>query len=85
MRRKDRCRVTFSIDLIERSVAVEVDEADLEAIECRPAVSWYTNALPEIGLLVCSAHLLCTLMYGQTTRRTGPQQRDLSGIEWRNV
>lgn len=31
VRRKDRCRVVFSIDLIERSVAVEVDEADLEA------------------------------------------------------
>jgi len=31
VRRKDRCRVIFSIDLIQRSVAVEVDEADLEA------------------------------------------------------
>jgi transcription termination/antitermination protein NusG len=31
VRRKDRCRVVFSIDLIMRSVAVEVDEADLEA------------------------------------------------------
>jgi len=31
VRRKDRCRVVFSIDLIQRSVAVEVDEADLEA------------------------------------------------------
>jgi len=31
LRRKDRCRVIFSIDLIMRSVAVEVDEADLEA------------------------------------------------------
>jgi transcription elongation factor/antiterminator RfaH len=31
VRRKDRCRVVFSIDLIKRSVAVEVDEADLEA------------------------------------------------------
>lgn len=31
VRRKDRCRIVFSIDLIERSVAVEVDEADLEA------------------------------------------------------
>jgi len=30
VRRKDRCRVVFSIDLIMRSVAVEVDEADLE-------------------------------------------------------
>lgn len=30
VRRKDRCRVVFSIDLIQRSVAVEVDEADLE-------------------------------------------------------
>jgi transcription antitermination factor NusG len=32
VRRKDRCRVIFSIDLIMRSVAVEVDEADLEAM-----------------------------------------------------
>jgi transcription antitermination factor NusG len=31
VRRKDRCRLIFSIDLIMRSVAVEVDEADLEA------------------------------------------------------
>ena len=31
VRRKDCCRVVFSIDLIKRSVAVEVDEADLEA------------------------------------------------------
>lgn len=31
VRRKDRCRIVFSIDLIMRSVAVEVDEADLEA------------------------------------------------------
>ncbi len=30
VRRKDRCRVVFSIDLIMRSVAVEVDEADVE-------------------------------------------------------
>jgi transcription antitermination factor NusG len=30
-RRKDRCRVVFSIDLIMRSVVVEVDEADLDA------------------------------------------------------
>ena len=30
LRRKDRCRVVFSIDLLKRSVAVEVDEADLE-------------------------------------------------------
>jgi transcription antitermination factor NusG len=32
VRRKDCCRVIFSIDLIMRSVAVEVDEADLEAL-----------------------------------------------------
>jgi hypothetical protein len=32
VRTKDRCRVVLSIDLIMRSVAVEVDEADLEAI-----------------------------------------------------
>jgi len=31
VRRKECCRVVFSIDLIMRSVAVEVDEADLEA------------------------------------------------------
>jgi transcription antitermination factor NusG len=31
VRRKDRCRIVFSIDLIRRSLAVEVDEADLEA------------------------------------------------------
>src|SRR5579871_605944 len=31
VRRKERCRVVFSIQLIQRSVAVEVDEADLEA------------------------------------------------------
>ncbi|HLZ41951.1 MAG TPA: UpxY family transcription antiterminator [Candidatus Sulfotelmatobacter sp.] len=30
VRRKDRCRIVFSIDLIQRSVAVEVDENDLE-------------------------------------------------------
>ena len=32
VRRKDRCRIVFSIDLIQRSIAVEVDEADLEAV-----------------------------------------------------
>jgi transcription antitermination factor NusG len=32
VRRKDRCRVVFSIDLIMRSVAIEVDEADLESV-----------------------------------------------------
>lgn len=31
VRRKDRYRLVFSIDLIQRSVAVELDEADLEA------------------------------------------------------
>jgi transcription antitermination factor NusG len=31
VRRKDRCRVVISIDMIMRSIAVEVDEADLEA------------------------------------------------------
>lgn len=30
VRRKDKCRVVLSIDLIMRSVAVEVDEADVE-------------------------------------------------------
>jgi transcription antitermination factor NusG len=32
VRRKDSCRIVFSIDLIQRSVAVEVDEADLKAV-----------------------------------------------------
>lgn len=31
VRRKDRCRLIFSIDLIQRSLAIEVDESDLEA------------------------------------------------------
>jgi transcription antitermination factor NusG len=31
VRRKDRCRIVFSINLLQRSVAVEVDEADLES------------------------------------------------------
>jgi len=31
-RRKDKCRVVFSIALLMRSVAVEVDEADLELV-----------------------------------------------------
>jgi transcription antitermination factor NusG len=31
VRRKDRCRIVFSVDLLQRSVAVELDEADLEA------------------------------------------------------
>jgi transcription antitermination factor NusG len=35
VRRKDRCRVVFSLDLIMRSVAVEVDESDVE-----PASEW---------------------------------------------
>jgi len=35
VRRKDRCRVVFSLDLIIRSVAVEVDESDVE-----PAAEW---------------------------------------------
>jgi transcription antitermination factor NusG len=33
VRRKERCRVVFSVDLIMRSVAVEVDESDVEALE----------------------------------------------------
>jgi transcription antitermination factor NusG len=32
VRRKDRCRLVFSLDLIMRSVAVEVDESDVEPI-----------------------------------------------------
>lgn len=32
VRRKDRCRVVFSLDLIARSVAVEVDETDVEPV-----------------------------------------------------
>jgi transcription antitermination factor NusG len=31
VRRKDRCRLIFSIDLIQRSLAIELDEADIEA------------------------------------------------------
>ncbi|HUA14864.1 MAG TPA: UpxY family transcription antiterminator [Verrucomicrobiae bacterium] len=31
VRRKERCRLIFSIDLIQRSLAVEIDESDLEA------------------------------------------------------
>lgn len=32
VRRKERCRVVFSIDVIMRSMAVEVDEADVEPV-----------------------------------------------------
>jgi len=32
VRRKDRCRVVFSLDLIMRSMAVEVDESEVEPI-----------------------------------------------------
>jgi len=32
VRRKDRCRIVFSIDLIMRSIAVEVDEPDVELV-----------------------------------------------------
>jgi len=32
VRRKDKFRVVLSIDLIMRSVAVEVDEADIEPV-----------------------------------------------------
>ncbi|MGA9389637.1 MAG: UpxY family transcription antiterminator [Candidatus Sulfotelmatobacter sp.] len=32
VRRKDRCRVVFSLDLIMRSMAVEVDECDVEPV-----------------------------------------------------
>jgi len=32
VRRKDRCRVVFSLDLLMRSVAVEVDESDVEPL-----------------------------------------------------
>ena len=31
-RSKDKCRVVFSLDLIMRSVAVEIDEADVELV-----------------------------------------------------
>ena len=31
-RKKDHCRIVFSIDLIMRSVAVEIDEADVEPV-----------------------------------------------------
>jgi transcription antitermination factor NusG len=33
VRRKERCRIVVSIDLIMRSVALEVDEADLEPLD----------------------------------------------------
>jgi transcription antitermination factor NusG len=32
VRRKERCRVVFSLDLLMRSVAVEVDESDVEPL-----------------------------------------------------
>lgn len=32
VRRKDRCRVVFSLDLIMRSVAVEVDESEVQPV-----------------------------------------------------
>jgi transcription antitermination factor NusG len=32
VRRKDRCRIVFSLDLIMRSIAVEVDESDVEPV-----------------------------------------------------
>jgi transcription antitermination factor NusG len=32
VRRKESCRLVFSIDVIQRSVAVEVDESDLEMV-----------------------------------------------------
>jgi len=32
VRRKDRCRLVFSLDLIMRSVAVEVDESEVEPV-----------------------------------------------------
>jgi hypothetical protein len=32
VRRKDHCRLVFSLDLIRRSIAVEVDEADVEPL-----------------------------------------------------
>jgi len=32
VRRKERCRVVFSSDLLMRSVAVEVDESDVEPV-----------------------------------------------------
>jgi hypothetical protein len=33
VRGKESCRFVFSIDVIQRSVTVEVDEADLEMVE----------------------------------------------------
>ncbi len=35
VRRKDRCRLVFSLDLIMRSVSVEVDESDVEPVAHR--------------------------------------------------
>ena len=37
-RGKDRCRLVFSIHLISRSVAVEVDESDVEFLPENPAI-----------------------------------------------
>jgi transcription termination/antitermination protein NusG len=48
VRRKDRCRVVFSLDLLMRSVAVEVDESDVEPVaESKPR---------RVSTLVGSAH-----------------------------
>jgi transcription antitermination factor NusG len=47
VRRKDRCRVVFSLDLIMRSVAVEVDECDVEPV----AESHRRQGAPTLRLL----------------------------------
>jgi transcription antitermination factor NusG len=47
VRRKDRCRVVFSLDLLRRSVAVEVDQSVLEpVIPAKPAVIRAPRPIP---------------------------------------
>jgi hypothetical protein len=47
VRRKDRCRVVFSLDLLKRSVAVEVDQSVLEpVIPAKPAVIRAPRPIP---------------------------------------
>jgi transcription antitermination factor NusG len=40
VRRKDCCRVVFSLDLIMRSVAIEVDETDVEPLPASKNPGW---------------------------------------------
>jgi transcription antitermination factor NusG len=55
VRRKDHCRVVFSLDLIMRSVAVEVDEADVEPIARPIAGAKHSNRkFSQLGALATS-------------------------------